>query len=108
VTLTAASARAVQTALENIDQILDVLVRRRMALVPRERLAELAAGTLPPTEELLALEAPDDGQIELLLAARQAARARRDFAAADGIRNHLRSRGILLEDVPNGIRWKSS
>jgi len=107
-TLTPASARAVQAALESVDQILDVLVRRRMGLVPRERLAELAAGTLPPAEELFALEAPDDAQVELLLAARQAARARRDFAAADGIRAHLRSRGILLEDLPGGIRWKSS
>jgi cysteinyl-tRNA synthetase len=108
VNLTPPNARAVQAALESIDQILDVLVRRPMGLVAKERLAQLAAGALPPTEELLAIAAPDDGQIELLIGARQAAKVRRDFAAADAIRAHLRGRGIVLEDLPAGVRWKSS
>jgi cysteinyl-tRNA synthetase len=108
ITLNPANARAIQAGLESLDQILDVLVRRRMGLLERERLGQLAAGPLPDLESLTAIAEPDDHQIELLLAARQAAKARKDFAAADAIRAHLRGRGILLEDLPTGIRWKTS
>jgi cysteinyl-tRNA synthetase len=45
-------------------------------------------------------------EIERLIEERKAARQRRDFAAADGIRNALAERGILLEDNPAGTRWK--
>jgi cysteinyl-tRNA synthetase len=45
-------------------------------------------------------------EIDRLIEERKAARARRDFAAADGIRNALAERGILLEDNPGGTRWK--
>ena len=45
-------------------------------------------------------------EIEQLIEERQAARQRRDFAAADRIRNDLADRGILLEDNAGGTRWK--
>jgi cysteinyl-tRNA synthetase len=45
-------------------------------------------------------------EIERLIEDRKAARLRRDFAAADGIRHSLAERGILLEDNPGGTRWK--
>jgi cysteinyl-tRNA synthetase len=44
--------------------------------------------------------------VEGRLAARRAARARRDFAAADAIRAELTSRGVAIEDGPHGTRWK--
>jgi len=40
------------------------------------------------------------------LEARKAARARRDFAAADQIRKALEEKGIVVEDTPLGARWK--
>jgi cysteinyl-tRNA synthetase len=50
---------------------------------------------------------PDDQEIELLVAERQAARKARNFAAADGIRQKLADRGIILEDSRDGgVIWK--
>jgi cysteinyl-tRNA synthetase len=46
-----------------------------------------------------------DGVISELLEQRQSARARKDFAAADSIRNRLTSLGVSVEDSPNGSRW---
>jgi cysteinyl-tRNA synthetase len=45
-------------------------------------------------------------EIERLIEERHAARRRRDFAAADGIRHDLAERGVLLEDSAGTTRWK--
>jgi cysteinyl-tRNA synthetase len=44
--------------------------------------------------------------VEERIAARAAARGRRDFAAADAIRQELLDRGIAIEDGPGGTRWR--
>jgi cysteinyl-tRNA synthetase len=46
-----------------------------------------------------------DALVRERLAARQAAREARDFAAADAVRDSLREAGILIEDTPAGPRW---
>ncbi|MEE4174866.1 MAG: cysteine--tRNA ligase [Xanthomonadales bacterium] len=48
----------------------------------------------------------DDAAIDALVAERDAARANRDFARADEIRDELTNRGILLEDGSGGTRWR--
>ncbi|MBL4930268.1 cysteine--tRNA ligase [Clostridium paridis] len=45
-------------------------------------------------------------EVEKLIEERQNARKNRDFALADKIRDDLKSRGIILEDTPQGVRWK--
>lgn len=47
-----------------------------------------------------------DPRIDALVAARQAARAQRDFAEADRIRDLLRAEGVELEDTREGARWR--
>jgi cysteinyl-tRNA synthetase len=49
---------------------------------------------------------PED--IEQRLAARLEARARKDFAAADAVRDELQAAGIELEDSPKGTTWRRS
>ena len=46
-----------------------------------------------------------DGLIALLLEQREAARIRKDFSAADAIRDRIVAMGISIEDTPNGPRW---
>jgi cysteinyl-tRNA synthetase len=52
------------------------------------------------------LAAVTDGLVALALEQRQAARARRDFAAADAIRDQLTTLGVSVEDTPHGPRWE--
>ena len=49
-----------------------------------------------------------DGLVALALEQRQAARARKDFAAADAIRDRLTTLGVSVEDTPDGPRWELS
>jgi cysteinyl-tRNA synthetase len=46
-----------------------------------------------------------DGLIAALLEQREAARVRKDFAAADSIRDRITAMGISIEDTPQGPRW---
>ena len=47
-----------------------------------------------------------DGEIEELIAKRQAARKEKNFALADQIRDELLAKGIILEDTREGVKWK--
>ncbi|WP_040198199.1 cysteine--tRNA ligase [Candidatus Soleaferrea massiliensis] len=47
-----------------------------------------------------------DVQIESLIEQRQQARQYKNFAMADKIRDDLKEMGILLEDTPNGVKWR--
>jgi cysteinyl-tRNA synthetase len=56
--------------------------------------------------ELLAQQSLTDEAINALLAERDAAKKRRDFARADQIRKELTEKGIIIEDSKDGVRWK--
>ena len=47
-----------------------------------------------------------DEEIEKLIEQRQQARKEKNWALADKIRDELKDRGIVLEDTPQGVRWK--
>ena len=47
-----------------------------------------------------------EAEIDALVAARVAARKARDFRESDRIRDVLAAQGVLLEDGPQGTRWR--
>jgi len=47
-----------------------------------------------------------DPRIDALVERRQQARAAKDFAEADRIRDALAAEGVVLEDTPDGPRWR--
>lgn len=51
-------------------------------------------------------DAGDEARIQALVDERNAAKQARDFARADAIRQQLAGEGILLEDTPQGVRWR--
>jgi cysteinyl-tRNA synthetase len=86
-------------------------VARRGDLAPAERRACLEEFDEWLGLDLLCAELPEraqesDPRIEALLERRQAARAARDFAEADRIREQLAHEGVVIEDTPEGPRWK--
>ena len=46
-----------------------------------------------------------DEEVEALIEQRQQARAAKNFAEADRIRDQLTQMGILLKDTPQGVQW---
>lgn len=46
-----------------------------------------------------------DSDIEALIEDRQQARANKDWATADRIRDELKAKGIILKDTPQGVTW---
>ena len=48
-----------------------------------------------------------DEEIEALIAEREQARKDKNWELADKIRDDLKAQGIVLEDTPTGVKWKS-
>ena len=75
----------------------------------RNTLVTLGQEVLGLFEQTRAAE--EDGGVvnqlmELIITIRQRARANKDWAIADEIRNQLGEMNIVLEDTPQGVRWK--
>ncbi|MEW9031372.1 MAG: cysteine--tRNA ligase [Planifilum fimeticola] len=80
-------------------------------VVPRGTLQAVADWLKRYGGEILGLveteaEEETDEQVEALIQKRQEARRRRDFAQADAIRDQLAAMGIIVEDTPQGVRWR--
>jgi cysteinyl-tRNA synthetase len=84
----------------------------RLAPGDKERVAAALAavdrvfGVLDPAAWEEKAAADDDAEIERLVHERQEARRRRDFAAGDRLRDELARLGVVVEDTPQGARWK--
>ena len=73
------SLKAAGDFMMDVNDILDIVEERDVSLTPEEK---------------------------KLLDLRESFRKNRDFKAADEIRNQLKGKGILLEDSPDGVRWR--
>jgi cysteinyl-tRNA synthetase len=80
------------------------LARTLLSTLAGDLLGVLPSKKTPGAPE--ACSSADNAGIEARIAARQEARKRRDFSAADAIRDELAALGILLEDTPGGVRWR--
>ena len=106
-TLLADNAAEITAVLERFDAVFAVLEDRdaaitRTALEWAER--EGRIGEASP--ELVATLSLSDAAIDALVAERTQAKRSRNFARADAVRNELLTKGILLEDSKDGVRWK--
>ncbi len=86
-------------------------VNTTLAEAPRKAAAEAAAVLFDEITDVLGIlynrkEQSIDAEIEALIAQRQQARKDKNFALADQIRDELKAQGILLEDTPQGVKWK--
>jgi len=84
---------------------------RDETLTPADRRSLLAEFDAFLGLDLLTATLPEEAQesdphIDALVAERQAARKRRDFAEADRIRDTLAAEGVTIEDTPQGPKWK--
>ncbi len=70
---------------------------RVLALDPLSQWPASAGGELRPVVDAL---------VALAVEARAQARARKDWAQADALRDRLAGAGIVLEDTPDGVRWR--
>jgi len=77
-------------------------VRAMLGVLGLDPLAEPWVTTGPGDD----LHAVVDALVGVALVQRQAARERKDYAAADAIRDSLRDAGVLIEDTPQGPRWE--
>ena len=78
-----------------------------------KELIESVKGTIEVLCDILGVETEEeetllDEDIEKLIEERQQARKDRNFARADEIRDTLLSKGIILEDTREGVRWKKA
>ncbi len=102
--------RELNRALDTADQATATAARADLACVA----AVFGVLEHPPAGVLEALRTRGSARaglsaadIEAAIAARNDARARKDFREADAIRTRLREQGILLEDTPSGTVWKA-
>ncbi len=99
---TADAIAAIFDLVRDINTSIDINSPKLMIEFAYELYMELAEvlGILEKDQENL------DDEIEKLIEDRQTARKERNWALSDKIRDDLKAKGIILEDTPEGVKWK--
>lgn len=81
---------------------------RRRGIFESLALADRAFAVFAPSEwdEGATMSDLSDDDVEALIEARQKARAQKDFAESDRIRDELAAQGIEIQDTADGVRWR--
>ncbi len=102
-----AAVRDGNTALQQgqLDDVRDSLaqVRAMLSVLGLDPLSEPWTSTDNQNERMREIVG---ALVSVALDQRQAARARKDYATADALREGLEKAGIAVEDTPNGPRWE--
>jgi cysteinyl-tRNA synthetase len=101
--LTAGDKTSLQVSLVRLRAMLDVLGLDPLAPHWSGSGAGVGSGGFGSSERLRGVVS---ALVKLTLEQRDAARARRDYATADAIRNGLDDIGVVVEDTPEGPRWE--
>lgn len=81
--------------------LIDKADAKRKANIAASKAASSSAGY-----QIISEDNTDDPAIQEKLLQRYQAKKSKDFATADGIRDELKSCGIEITDIPNGVKWK--
>jgi len=87
--------------IKEINKIMDSLSKDNVVEIKKSMvLFDSVLGFIVVKEEKISSD------IQNLVDERESARKSKDFQKADKIRDELKSKGIILEDTPQGVRWK--
>jgi cysteinyl-tRNA synthetase len=106
-TVGVANAQAILALLGRFDSVFQVLGDRDGEITGAALDWAESEGRLDQVpSELLAQRSLSDAQIDALIEERGRARRSRNFARSDAIRDELLSKGIVIEDSKDGVRWR--
>lgn len=99
---TADALAAIYDLVRDVNGALNAESSKTAVKASLDMLMELSGvlGLLSKKEESL------DAEIEALIEQRQQARKDKNWALSDKIRDDLKAQGIILEDTPQGVKWK--
>lgn len=86
----------------------DIILRVREVFLEMAEIIGLFEQPLPVEEEKSGENELIDALMKIILSLRQEARATKNWAAADKIRDELKAAGVVVEDTPQGAVWKKA